>query len=54
MRSAVQSGLWYGTETTPVPSLIRRVCSSANAEKSIGSATISVPPEWCSPIHTSS
>ncbi len=28
-RSATHSGLWYGNETTPVPSLMCRVCGAA-------------------------
>jgi len=54
MRSAVQSGLWYGSDTTPVPSLMCLVRAAAEAMKISGDAMISLPAEWCSPIHASS
>ncbi len=37
-RSATINGWWYGSEVTPVPSLIRRVRSAAAAMKMNGSA----------------
>ena len=44
-RSASHSGLWYGSDSTPVPSLIRLVTMPAAAMKTSGSAMISVPAE---------
>ena len=41
MRSATISGLWYGSEITPVPSRMRRVRSAAAAMNSSGEAMIS-------------
>ena len=54
MRSASISGLWYGSELTPVPSLMCLVRSAATPMKTSGDAMISNPAEWCSPIHASS
>ena len=54
IRSATQSGLWYGSDVTPVPSLMFLVRSAAAAMKISGDAMISVPAEWCSPIQASS
>jgi hypothetical protein len=54
MRSATQRGLWYGSEITPVPSLMWRVCAAACAMKISGDGMISTPHEWCSPIQASS
>ena len=54
MRFATISGLWYGSDTTPVPSRMRLVRSAAAAMNSSGEAMISKPAEWCSPIHASS
>ena len=54
MRSARISGWWYGSEFTPVPSLMRRVRSAAAAMNTSGEAIVSKPLEWCSPIHASS
>ena len=54
MRSATQSGLWYATDVTPVPSRMCRVRSAAVAMKISGEAMISLPAEWCSPIQASS
>ena len=45
MRFAVISGLWYGSDTTPVPSLMFRVRSAAAAMKTSGEAMISKPAE---------
>ena len=53
-RSATHSGLWYGSESTPVPSLMWSVCAATWAMKISGEAMISVPQEWCSPIQASS
>ena len=41
MRSATISGLWYGSEMTPVPRRMRRVRSAAAAMKSSGDEMIS-------------
>ena len=41
----VAAGLWYGTLTTPVPSLMVRVRCDATAMKISGEALISVPAE---------
>ena len=41
MRSATISGLWYGSETTPVPSRMCRVRAATSAMKSSGLAMIS-------------
>ena len=38
MRCATISGLWYGSETTPVPRRMRRVRSAAAAMNSSGEA----------------
>jgi hypothetical protein len=54
MRSATHNGLWYGSDTTPVPSLMCWVRSAAAMMKISGDAMISLPAEWCSPIHASS
>ena len=54
MRSVTHSGLWYASEMTPVPSLMWRVRWAAAAMKISGEAMISLPAEWCSPIHASS
>ncbi len=54
MRSARISGWWYGSELTPVPSLIRFVRWAAAAMNTSGEAIVSNPLEWCSPIHASS
>ena len=53
MRSASINGLWYGSELTPVPSLMCLVRSAATAMNTSGEAMISNPAEWCSPIHAS-
>ena len=53
-RSATHSGLWYGSDSTPVPSLMCRVWAATWAMKISGEAMISVPHEWCSPIQASS
>ena len=52
-RSATWNGWWYGSEATPVPRRIREVRSSAAAMKTSLGPMISLPPEWCSPIHAS-
>ena len=52
-RSATVSGLWYGSEMTPVPSRMRLVRSIAAAMNSSGEEMSSTPPEWCSPIQAS-
>ena len=54
IRSATQSGLWYETLTTPVPSLMCRVRCDATAIMISGDALISLPAEWCSPNQASS
>ena len=54
MRSARISGWWYGSELTPVPSLMFDVRSAAAAMNTSGEAMVSKPLEWCSPIHASS
>lgn len=43
MRSATHSGLWYGNDTTPVPSLMFLVRSAAAIMKISGEAMISEP-----------
>ena len=53
MRFAVISGLWYGSEITPVPKRIERVRSAATAMNSSGELIVSQPAEWCSPIQAS-
>ena len=53
MRSASTNGWWYGSELTPVPSLMCVVRSAAAAMKTSGLAISSDPAEWCSPIHAS-
>ncbi len=53
MRFAVISGLWYGSEITPVPKRIERVRSAAIAMNSSGELIVSQPAEWCSPIQAS-
>src|SRR5579863_3057310 len=53
MRFAVISGLWYGSEITPVPNRIDRVRSAATAMNSSGELIVSHPAEWCSPIQAS-
>ena len=45
MRSASISGLWYGSELTPVPSLMCLVRSAATPRKTSGDAMISKPAE---------
>ena len=47
-------GLWYGMETTPVPSLMCLVTWAVCAMNSIGSPIGSTPQEWCSPNQASS
>ena len=54
MRFATISGWWYGSEITPVPSLMCFVRSAAMPMKISGEAMISQPALWCSPIHASS
>jgi hypothetical protein len=54
MRSATHSGLWYGSEMTPVPSLMCFVWAAAWAMKISGEGMSSTPPEWCSPSQASS
>ena len=54
IRLATISGLWYGSDTTPVPKRIRLVRSAAAAMNSSGELMVSMPAEWCSPIHASS
>ncbi len=41
MRSASMNGWWYGSEETPVPSLMWRVRGAAAAMKTSGEAMIS-------------
>ena len=53
MRFATINGLWNGSETTPVPSLICLVFSAAAAIMSSGEPISSQPVEWCSPNHAS-
>ena len=53
-RSAAHNGLWYGSDMTPVPNRIRLARSAAAAMNTSGELMISLPAEWCSPIHTSS
>ena len=53
-RSAAHSGLWYASEMTPVPNRIRLARSAAAAMNTSGELMISLPAEWCSPIHASS
>ncbi len=45
MRSASMNGLWYGNDTTPVPSRICRVRCAAAAMNISGQAINSKPPE---------
>ena len=54
MRFATWYGWWYGNETTPVPSMMRRVRSPAAARNISGDEIISQPVEWCSPHQNSS
>ena len=54
MRWATLNGWWYGSETTPVPSMMRCVRSPAAARNISGDAIISQPEEWCSPHQNSS
>ena len=54
MRCATLNGWWYGSETTPVPSLMVLVRSPAAASNISGEAIISQPLEWCSPHQSSS
>ena len=54
MRSARISGWWYGSELTPVPSLMCSVVGRGVAMNTSGEAIVSNPLEWCSPIHASS
>jgi len=41
IRSAIMNGWWYGTEITPVPSRMWRVCCEAIARKISGEPMIS-------------
>ena len=45
MRCATMKGWWYGSDTTPVPSLMRCVRSPAAARNISGEAIISQPVE---------
>ena len=54
MRWATLNGWWYGSDTTPVASLMRWVRSPAAARNISGDAIISQPLEWCSPHQNSS
>jgi len=45
IRFAVISGLWYGSEITPVPNLIHLVRSAATAMNSSGDEISSHPAE---------
>ncbi len=54
IRWATMNGWWYGSDTTPVPSMIRLVRWAAAARNSSGEPIISQPVEWCSPTQNSS
>ena len=54
MRCATLNGWWYGSDTTPVPSLMVWVRWPAAARNISGLAIISQPVLWCSPHQNSS
>ena len=54
MRCATLNGWWYGSDTTPVPSLMVCVRWPAATRNISGLAIISQPVLWCSPHQNSS
>lgn len=54
MRAASVTGLWFGMQLTPVPSLMFFVRSRAVAMISSGTGMFSQVVAVCSPIHASS